>query len=105
MYGDMVMNERNMRKWCEMFNNKLINQHTELDQFGWEVFDYPPSPLQFRPCSQQFSVLHSAEIVPGWKQFGSDAQLKTTVNNWPNGQGAAKYDMGIQKLVDDVTNA
>ncbi|KAJ4446934.1 hypothetical protein ANN_13636 [Periplaneta americana] len=28
-YGDTVMNERNVRKWCEMFNNGRTNVHDE----------------------------------------------------------------------------
>ncbi|KAJ4427362.1 hypothetical protein ANN_24982 [Periplaneta americana] len=29
VYGDTVMNERNVRKWCEMFNNGQTNVHNE----------------------------------------------------------------------------
>ncbi|KAJ4436054.1 hypothetical protein ANN_18681 [Periplaneta americana] len=29
VYGDTVMNERNVRKWCEMFNNGRTNVHDE----------------------------------------------------------------------------
>ncbi|KAJ4433875.1 hypothetical protein ANN_16188 [Periplaneta americana] len=29
VYGDTVMNERNVRKWCEMFNNGQTNVHDE----------------------------------------------------------------------------
>ena len=29
VYGDNVMNERNVRKWCEMFNNGRTNVHDE----------------------------------------------------------------------------
>ncbi|KAJ4439152.1 hypothetical protein ANN_15109 [Periplaneta americana] len=29
VYGDTVMNERNVRKWCEMFNNGRTNVHNE----------------------------------------------------------------------------
>ena len=29
VYGDTVMNERNVRKYCEMFNNGRTNVHDE----------------------------------------------------------------------------
>ena len=32
VHGDMVMNERNLRKWCEMFYNGWINLHNEARQ-------------------------------------------------------------------------
>ncbi|KAJ4431203.1 hypothetical protein ANN_19800 [Periplaneta americana] len=167
VYGDTVMNERNVRKWCEMFNNGRTNVHDEtrpgrpslitedlktkvndrilqdrrtsldelhiafldisrsllgeivsqhlgyhkicarphtaastrelLDQFGWEIFDHPPYSPDFAPSD--FHLFTKLKDFLGGTRFGSDEELKKTVNTWLN-ELAAEYNTGILKLVN-----
>ncbi|KAJ4445220.1 hypothetical protein ANN_07021 [Periplaneta americana] len=167
-YGDTVMNERNVRKWCEMFNNGRTNVHDEtrpgrpsliteelktkvndrilqdrrtsldelhiafpdisrsllgeivsqhlgyhkicarphtaastrelLDQFGWEIFDHPPYSPDLAPSD--FHLFTKLKDFLGGTRFGSDEELKKTVNTWLNELAAEEYNMGILKLVN-----
>ncbi|KAJ4425650.1 hypothetical protein ANN_27846 [Periplaneta americana] len=168
VYGDTVMNERNVRKWCEMFNNGQTNVHDEtqtgrpslitedlktkvndrilqdrrtsldelhiafpdisrsllgeivsqhlgyhkicarphtaastrqlLDQFGWEIFDHPPYSPDLAPSD--FHLFTKLKDFLGGTRFGSDEELKKTVNTWLNELAAEKYNTGILKLVN-----
>ncbi|KAJ4426715.1 hypothetical protein ANN_26513 [Periplaneta americana] len=98
VYGDTVMNERNVRKWCEMFNNGRTNVHDELlDQFGWEIFDHPPYSPDLAPSD--FHLFTKLKDFLGGTRFGSDEELKT-VNTWLNELAAEEYNTGILKLVN-----
>ncbi|KAJ4433849.1 hypothetical protein ANN_16161 [Periplaneta americana] len=167
VYGDTVMNERNVRKWCEMFNNGRTNVHDEtrpdahhftedlktkvndrilqdrrtsldelhiafpdisrfllgeivsqhlgyhkicarphtaastrelLDQFGWEIFDHPPYSPDLAPSD--FHLFTKLKDFLGGTRFGSDEELKKTVNTWLNELAAEEYNTGILKLVN-----
>ncbi|KAJ4449394.1 hypothetical protein ANN_00793 [Periplaneta americana] len=168
VYGDTVMNERNVRKWCEMFNNGRTNVHDEtrprrpslitedlktkvndrilqdrrtsldelhiafpvisrsllgeivsqhlgyhkicarphtaastrelLDQFGWEIFDHPPYSPDLAPSD--FHLFTKLKDFLGGTRFGSDEELKKTVNIWLNELAAEEYNTGILKLVN-----
>ncbi|KAJ4439167.1 hypothetical protein ANN_15124 [Periplaneta americana] len=168
VYGDTVMNERNLRKWCEMFNNGRTNVHDEtrpgrpslitedrktkvndrilqdrrtsldelhiafpdisrsllgeivsqhlgyhkicarphtaastrelLDQFGWEIFDHPPYSPDLAPSD--FHLFTKLKDFLGGTRFGSDEELKKTVNTWLNELATEEYNTGILKLVN-----
>ncbi|KAJ4439542.1 hypothetical protein ANN_07666 [Periplaneta americana] len=168
VYGDTVMNERNVRKWCEMFNNGQTNVHDEtrpgrpslitedlktkvndrilqdrrtsldelhiafpdishsllgeivsqhlgyhkicarphtaastrglLDQFGWEIFDHPPYSPDLAPSD--FHLFTKLKDFLGGTRFGSDEELKKTVNTWLNELAAEECNTGNLKLCE-----
>ncbi|KAJ4426467.1 hypothetical protein ANN_27281 [Periplaneta americana] len=168
VYGDTVMNEINVKKWCEMFNNGQTNVHDEtrpgrpslitedlktkvndrilqdrrtsldelhiafpdisrsllgeivsqhlgyhkicarphttvstrelLDQFGWEISDHPPYSPDLAPSD--FHLFTKLKDFLGGTRFGSDEELKKTVNTWLNELAAEEHNTGILKLVN-----
>jgi len=68
-----------------------------LQQFRWNIMDHPPYSLDLAP-SDYHLFLHMKRFLAG-KQFHSDAEVKTTVNNWLQQQAVDFFDTGIQKLV------
>ncbi|KAJ4434124.1 hypothetical protein ANN_16444 [Periplaneta americana] len=168
VYGDTVMNERNVRKWYEMFNNGRTNVHDEtrpecpslitedlktkvndrilqdrrtsldelhiafpdisrsllgeivsqhlgyhkicarphtaastrelLDQFGWEIFDHSPYSPDLAPSD--FHLFTKLKDFLGGTRFGSDEELKKTVNTWLNELAAEECNTEILKLVN-----
>ena len=59
--------------------------------------DHPPFSPDLAP-SDYHLFLHMKRFLAG-KQFHSDAEVKTTVNNWLQQQAVDFFDTGIQKLV------
>ena len=51
VYGDTVMNERNVRKWCKMFNNVRINVHDETDPDTHHSSQWTPGLMYWRQRS------------------------------------------------------
>jgi GMP synthase-like glutamine amidotransferase len=68
-----------------------------LQQFHWDIMDHPPYSPDLAP-SDYHLFLHMKRFLAG-KQFHSDAEVKTTVNNWLQQQAVDFFDTGIQKLV------
>ena len=87
-----------------MFNNgcthliQLLQPETLLDQFGWEIFYYPPYNLDLT-LSDFFLFIKLKEFLDR-KYFGSDDKLKNAVKNWLNALATANYNEGILKLMD-----
>jgi len=68
-----------------------------LPQFRWDIMDHPPYSPDLLP-SDYHLFLHMKRFLAG-KQFRSDAEVETTVNNWLQQQAVDFFDTGIQKLV------
>ena len=68
-----------------------------LQQFRWDIMDHPPYSPDLAP-SDYHLFLHMKRFLAG-KQFHSDAEVETTVNNWLQQQAVDVFDTGIQKLV------
>jgi len=68
-----------------------------LQKFRWDIMDHPPYSPDLAP-SDYHLFLHMKHFLAG-KQFHSDAEVKTTVNNWLQQQAVDFFDTGIQKLV------
>ncbi|KAJ4428268.1 E3 ubiquitin-protein ligase mib1, partial [Periplaneta americana] len=69
-----------------------------LDQFGWEIFDHPPYSPDLAPSD--FHLFTKLKDFLGGTRFGSDEELKKTVNTWLNELAAEEYNTGILKLVN-----
>ncbi|KAJ4442047.1 hypothetical protein ANN_11913 [Periplaneta americana] len=69
-----------------------------LDQFGWEIFDHPPYSPDLAPSD--FDLFTKLKDFLGGTRFGSDEELKKTVNTWLNELAAEEYKTGILKLVN-----
>ncbi|KAJ4426673.1 hypothetical protein ANN_26471 [Periplaneta americana] len=69
-----------------------------LDQFGWEIFDHPPYSPELAPSD--FHLFTKLKDFLGGTRFGSDEELKKTVNTWLNELAAEEYNTGILKLVN-----
>ncbi|KAJ4445799.1 hypothetical protein ANN_12484, partial [Periplaneta americana] len=69
-----------------------------LDQFGWEIFDHPPYSPDLAPSD--FHLFTKLKDFLGGTCFGSDEELKKTVNTWLNELAAEEYNTGILKLVN-----
>ncbi|KAJ4425610.1 hypothetical protein ANN_27806 [Periplaneta americana] len=69
-----------------------------LDHFGWEIFDHPPYSPDLAPSD--FHLLTKLKDFLGGTHFGSDEELKKTVNTWLNELAAEEYNTGILKLVN-----
>ncbi|KAJ4446902.1 hypothetical protein ANN_13603 [Periplaneta americana] len=67
-----------------------------LDQFGWEIFDHPPYSPDLAPSD--FHLFTKLKDFLGCTRFGSDEELKKTVNTWLNELAAEEYNTGILKL-------
>ena len=68
-----------------------------LQQFRCDIMDHPPYSLDLVP-SDYHLFLHMKRFLAG-KQFHSDAEVKTTVNNWLQQQAVDFFDTRIQKLL------
>ncbi|KAJ4425552.1 hypothetical protein ANN_27747, partial [Periplaneta americana] len=69
-----------------------------LDQFGWEIFDHPPYSPDLSPSD--FHLFTKLTDFLGGTRFGSDEELKKTVNTWLNDLAAEECKTGILKLVN-----
>ncbi|KAJ4433931.1 hypothetical protein ANN_16250 [Periplaneta americana] len=69
-----------------------------LDQFDWEIFDHPPYSPDLAPSD--FHLFTKLKDFLGGTRFGSDEELKKTVNTWLNELAAEEYHTGILKLVN-----
>ncbi|KAJ4429612.1 hypothetical protein ANN_21798 [Periplaneta americana] len=69
-----------------------------LDQFCWEVFDHPPYSPDLAPSN--FHLFTKLKDFLGGTRFGSDEELKKTVNTWLNELAVEEYNTGILKLVN-----
>ncbi|KAJ4427620.1 hypothetical protein ANN_25268 [Periplaneta americana] len=69
-----------------------------LDQFCWEIFDHPPYSPDLAPSD--FHLFTKLKDFLGGTRFGSDEELKKTVNTWLNELVAEEYNTGILKLVN-----
>ncbi|KAJ4433766.1 hypothetical protein ANN_16078 [Periplaneta americana] len=69
-----------------------------LDQFGWEIFDHPPYSPDL--ALSDFRLFTKLKDFLGGTRFGSDEDLKKTVNTWLNELAAEEYNTGILKLVN-----
>ncbi|KAJ4447089.1 hypothetical protein ANN_09078 [Periplaneta americana] len=69
-----------------------------LDQFGWEIFDHPPYSPDLAPSD--FHLFTKLKDFLGGTRFGSDEELKKTVNTWLNELAAEEHNTGILKLVN-----
>ena len=68
-----------------------------LQQFRWDIMDHPPYSPDLA-LSDYHLFLHMKRFLAG-KQFHSDAEVETTINNWVQQQAVDFFDTGIQKLV------
>jgi histone-lysine N-methyltransferase SETMAR len=68
-----------------------------LQEFGWEVFEYPAYSPDLAPSD--FHFLPKLKEFLGGRRFKSDEEVKDAVKVWLNGLAAEVYDEGIQKLV------
>ncbi|KAJ4441265.1 hypothetical protein ANN_11119 [Periplaneta americana] len=66
-----------------------------LDQFGWEIFDHPPYSPDLAPSD--FHLFTKLKDFLGGTRFGSDEELKKTVNTWLNELVAEEYNTEILK--------
>ena len=85
-----------------MFNNGQTNVHDETrpgrPSLGWEIFDHPPYNPDLAPSD--FHLFTKLKDFLGGTRFGSDEELKKTVNTWLNELAAEEYNTGILKLVN-----
>ncbi|KAJ4448968.1 hypothetical protein ANN_00360 [Periplaneta americana] len=101
VYGDTVMNERNVRKWCEMFNNGRANVHdeTRLGRPSLIIEDLKTKVNRILQ-DRRTSLNELLKDFLGGTRFGSDEELKKTLNTWLNELAAEEYNTGILKLVN-----
>ncbi|KAJ4442184.1 hypothetical protein ANN_12050 [Periplaneta americana] len=64
----------------------------------WEIFDHPPYSPDLAPSD--FHLFTKLKDFLGGTRFGSDEELKKTVNTWLNELAAEEYNTGILKLVN-----
>ncbi|KAJ4432825.1 hypothetical protein ANN_21464 [Periplaneta americana] len=69
-----------------------------LDQFGWEIFDHSPYSPDLAPSD--FHLFTKLKDFLGDTRFGSDEELKKTVNTGLNELAAEEYNTGILELVN-----
>ncbi|KAJ4434601.1 hypothetical protein ANN_23163 [Periplaneta americana] len=67
-------------------------------KLGWEIFDHPPYSPDLAPSD--FHLFTKLKDFLGGTRFGSDEELKKTVNTWLNELAAEEYNTGILKLVN-----
>ncbi|GBM97303.1 hypothetical protein AVEN_181155-1 [Araneus ventricosus] len=53
-----------------------------LDQFGWEIFDYPPYSPDLAPSD--FHLFLKLKKFLGGERFRSDEELENAVTTWLN---------------------
>jgi len=61
-----------------------------LQQFRWDIMDHPPYSPDLAPSDYRL-FLHMKRFHAG-KQFHSDAEVETTVNNWLQKQAVDLFD-------------
>ena len=93
VYGDNVMDESSVRRWCRNFN--LGRENTW--EFKWETFDHPPYSPDLAPSD--FHLFTKLKDFLAGTKFQNDEELKEAVTAYLNTLAAEEYDTGIQKLV------
>ncbi|KAJ4434357.1 hypothetical protein ANN_22916 [Periplaneta americana] len=84
---------RTLKRSCAFHDN--AHPHTAastrefLDQFGWEIFDHSPYSPDLAPCD--FYLFTKLKDFLGGTRFGSDEELKKTLNTWLNELAAEEY--------------
>ncbi|KAJ4431304.1 hypothetical protein ANN_19901 [Periplaneta americana] len=102
VYGDTVMNKRNVRKWCEMFNSGRTNVHDETRPGRPSLIteDLKTKVNNRILQDRRTSLDELLKDFLGGTRFESDEELKKTVNTWLNELAAEEYNTGILKLVN-----
>ncbi|KAJ4432039.1 hypothetical protein ANN_20653, partial [Periplaneta americana] len=97
LLGEIVSQHLGYHKICARPHTAASTREL-LDQFGWEIFDHPPYSPDLAPSD--FHLFTKLKDFLGGTRFGSDEELKKTVNTWLNELAAEEYNTGILKLVN-----
>ncbi|KAJ4446928.1 hypothetical protein ANN_13629 [Periplaneta americana] len=97
LLGEIVSQHLGYHKICARPHTAASTREL-LDQFGWEIFDHPPYSPDLAPSD--FQLFTKLKDFLGGTRFGSDEELKKTVNTWLNELAAEEYNTGILKLVN-----
>ncbi|GFX92222.1 histone-lysine N-methyltransferase SETMAR [Trichonephila clavipes] len=83
--------------------HSAINTQNLIRSFGWEQIDHPPYSQTWRLRSD-FHLFRYLKEFLGGKRFDTADEVKEEVQDWLSSQAADVYDLGIQKLVEHLTN-